>query len=127
MAPGGQQQADPVLIALLDRVIQVQGGNQRYFDNRAVTDREARFRIRRDIPKISAENGDKLLLEFDEFEEVFARTDPRHAKDWAMTLDEALTGRAKVLRDHEILNPPGRDIYEATVPPNAPDEAYAQY
>ena len=90
-------------------------------------DREQRFKIRRDIPKISAETGQRLLDEFDEFEEVFVKTDPRRARDWALALEEALVGRAKSTRDFAILHNPGRQLYEAIMERDAPDPAYADY
>ena len=86
---------------------------QNYLADRRTQEREQRFKLRRDIPKISATTGQQLLDEFDEFEEVFAKTDPRTARDWALTLEEALTGRAKHVREFAILNPPGRGLFEA--------------
>ena len=103
---------DPAVLALFDRVIGVSEQNTRYFQGRAAADSEQRFKIKRDIPKISADSGRLLLDEFDEFEEVFSKTDPRSAKEWALTLDEALTGTAKRGRDFEILMDPGRGLYE---------------
>ena len=66
-----------------------------YLRQRKEGDREARFKITRNIPKITAEGMVNLLDEFDEFETTFARTNPQSAKEWAMTLDDALEGKAK--------------------------------
>jgi ERCC4-type nuclease len=57
-----------------------------YLRQRRDGDREARFKIHRNIPKITAEGAVSLLDEFDAFETTFARTNPQSAKDWAITL-----------------------------------------
>ena len=73
------------------------------------------------------EDGQTLLDEIDEFERTFAQTNPRAAKEWSATLDDALTGKAKSWRDYVILSGPGKNIYEATLGVGARQEDYARY
>jgi ERCC4-type nuclease len=70
-----------------------------YLRQRRDGDREQRFKIHRNIPKITAEGAVSLLEEFDAFEETFGRTNPQSGKEWAMTLDDALEGQAKTWRN----------------------------
>ena len=112
----------PGVRILFERLTNVMENQHNYLADRRTQEREQRFKLRRDIPKISGATGQQLLDEFDEFEEVFAKTDPRTARDWALTLEEALTGRAKHVREFAILNLPGRGLYEATQERNAPDQ-----
>ena len=79
-----------------------------YLRQRRDGELEARFKIHRSIPKITAEGAVSLLDEFDAFKTTFARTNPQSAKDWAITLDDALEGKAKTWRDYCILCDPGR-------------------
>jgi hypothetical protein len=51
-----------------------------YFRHRRDGDREARFKISRNIPKITSESG-PALDELDAFEEAFAKANPQSMKD----------------------------------------------
>ena len=73
----------------------VQRQQAEYLRQRQDGDREARFKIHRNIPQITAEGAGSLLDEFAAFEEAFGRANPQTGKEWAMTLDDALEGKAK--------------------------------
>ena len=98
-----------------------------YLNRRAEADREKRFNIGRTVVKISADTDVGFLDEIDEFEKTFARSNPRTSREWALALDEALTGRAKAWRDFAILDEPGRGIYKATLGQNVQANAYSEY
>ena len=83
------------MMALLEKLTNAQVQQLTYYQQRRDGDREARFKIHRTIPKITAENPMTLIDEFDDFETKITQTSPPSAKDWAITLDDALEGRAK--------------------------------
>ena len=74
---------------------QLSADHEYYLRKRTDHDRDQRFNVKRTIPKIGAEGPQELLEEFESFEETFARTNPTSAREWAITLDEALVGKAK--------------------------------
>ena len=74
---------------------EVQRQQAEYLRQRRDGDREARFKIHRSIPKITADGATSLLDEFDAFEAAFTRANPQTGKEWAMTLDDALEGEGK--------------------------------
>jgi len=115
------------MLALLEVIGNVQRQQVEYFRHRRDGDREARFKITRNIPKITAEGPTTLLDEFDDFEATFAKTNPQSSKDWAITLDDALAGKAKTWRDYIILTDPGRRIHQATLVAGATDNDYMAY
>ena len=98
-----------------------------YLRQRRDGDREQRFKIHRNIPKITAEGAVSLLEEFDAFEETFGRTNPQSGKEWAMTLDDALEGKAKTWRNYCILTDPGRGIHAATLLVGATSQDFMMY
>jgi hypothetical protein len=105
----------------------VQRQQVEYLCQRRDGEREARFKITRNIPKITAEGGTNLLDEFDLFESTFAKTNPQSAKDWAITLDDALDGKAKSWRDYCVLCDPGRTFHQATLVVGATENHYRNY
>ena len=106
---------------------QIANQQHQYLRRREDTDRESRFRIQRSIPKIAAENGQKLLEELEVFEEAFAKTNPTTTKEWCMAFDEALVGSAKAWKDYVILADLGRTLYERAMGVRATQEDYANY
>ena len=98
-----------------------------YLRRRQDAERDSRFRIQRIIPKVSAENGQKLLEDIMAFEEAFLKTNPSTSKEWALAFDEALVDRAKHWRDFIILTDPGRNFYERMVRVNGTEDDHANY
>jgi hypothetical protein len=123
----GAAAQDDRLLALLQTMGDVQRQQTEYLRQRRDGEREARFKINRNIPKITAEGAAGLLDEFDAFETTFARTNLQSAKDWAITLDDALEGKAKSWRDYCVLCDPGRRIHEATLVVGATANDYMTY
>ena len=118
---------DNPLVAILQLLAENQKVQADYLRQKKDGNREQRFKIHRNIPKITAEGATSLLDEFDDFETAFTRTNPPESKDWAMTLDDALEGTAKAWRDYIILTEPGKTIYAATLMPNATNTDYITY
>ena len=112
---------DNPLVAILQMLVESQKVQSDYMRQKRDGDREQRFKIHRNIPKITADGATGLLDEFDEFETAFTKTNPTGPKDWAMTLDDALEGTAKSWRDYIILTDPGKTLYKATLAPAAKD------
>jgi hypothetical protein len=83
--PGGLGREDRIL-DVLEAISQTQRQQVDYFRYRRDGDRETRFKISRNIPKITSESGPVLMNELDAFEEAFAKSNPQSFKDWAMTL-----------------------------------------
>ena len=52
-----------------------------YLTKRSGADRDHRFRIQRNIPKITGSDPKKLLDELEEFEEAFIKTEPSSSKE----------------------------------------------
>jgi len=115
------------VIDVLEEITRLQRQQVEYFRHRRDGDREARFKISRNIPKITSECGEALMRELDAFEEAFAKANPQSHKDWAMTLEDALEGKAKAWRDFVILQDPGRRLYQATMVAGATDLDYGNY
>ena len=90
-------------------------------------ERDKRFSVGRVIPKIQAESPVDLLNEVDDFETEFAKANLNSLKDWARALDDSLIGRAKQWRNFVIMSGPGKEIYEATLIPGAPQDVFGQY
>jgi hypothetical protein len=111
----------------VEAIAQIQRQQVDYFQQRRDGDREARFNISRSIPKITSESGALLMKELDAFEDAFAKTNPRSWKDWTITLEDALEGKAKAWRDFVILTEPGGRIHQATVVAGATDVDYGNY
>ena len=118
--------ADHVL-SVLARLTDIAESQDQYIRRKQDADRDTRFKINRVIPKITAETGTKLLDELDDFEVTFARTYPRSAKEWALTLDDSLTGKAQTWRDFVILTYPGRDFFDRMQSPLATTEDFSNY
>ena len=112
---------------IFGQLVRVQQQQAEYIHRRQDVDRESRFKVHRSIPKITADGASSLLEEFTHFEQTFQRTNPRHAKEWVITLEDALDGAAKTWRGFIILTPPGRDLYEATCLPGATQQDYITY
>ena len=62
-------------------ILQILAENQKvqadYLRQKKDGNREQRFKIHRNIPKITAKGATSLLDEFDEFETAFTRTNPQ--------------------------------------------------
>ena len=65
---------DPAIMALLTQLTNAQVQQINYYQQRRDGDREARFKIHRTIPKITADNPMTLIDEFDDFETKFVQT-----------------------------------------------------
>ena len=115
------------MMEILLRMTEAAEAQARFLDRRQDVERETRFKVSRNIPKITAENPMLLLDEFDAFEKAFEKTNPRSVKEWAITLDDALDGRAKTWRDYVILVDPGRLFYQRTLAAGARDADYQAY
>ena len=79
------------------------------------------------IPKITAENANVFLVEIEDFEREYARSNPRSVRDWVVTLEDALAGRAKDWKSMVILTEPGKSLYGRTLVPGAQDRDFANY
>ena len=72
MGQGGA--VDLAIMALLTQLTNAQVQQINYYQQRRDGDREARFKIHRTIPKITADKPMTLIDEFDDFETVRANT-----------------------------------------------------
>ena len=78
------------MLMLLTRFTEAAEKQANFLERRQDVERETRFKVNRNIPKVTAEEPMQLLDEFDAFEKAFEKTNPRTVKEWALTLDDAL-------------------------------------
>ena len=98
------------MLAILERLTRAAELQQENDKRRGTMEREARFKITRTIPKITAQSATTLLEELEAFEEEVIKTEPASAKQWYQALEDALDGPARGWRDFVTLTGSGRDL-----------------